>query len=236
MKNDRIIRILAVLALIACFVLPVMAAEEPEKDAGTRFYNGGSLRLTTGDYEGAITMFDLALASNTTMIRMSDGLLYTYRDKSYAQIQLGRYEDAVQTTNAGLAEYSKDKMLWNNKGYALYRLGKFEDALNAYNRAIKADEEYTTALINKGDTLYAMGRYKDAIDSYNKALGTDPNNSNATKGRTKAQDAAFTSSVTTMIVYAAVVIIALGAVVWYVKFRTPAGQKPGEKKAKEKKK
>ncbi len=32
-------------------------------------------------------VFDQALASNTTMIRQSDALLYTYQGKAYALIQ-----------------------------------------------------------------------------------------------------------------------------------------------------
>ena len=129
MKFRQFIHILAIIALIACFVPPVLA--EAPKDEATTQYNYAELALNTNDYEGAIALFDKALASNTTMIKMSDALLYTYRDKGYAQIQLRKYNEAIQTLEQGLSLYPKDQMLWNNKGYANYNLGKYHDALNA---------------------------------------------------------------------------------------------------------
>lgn len=231
MKFRQIIHILAIIALIACFVPTVFAADEAPKDEATTYYNWGELALNTNDYENAIARFDQALASNTTMIKMSDALLYTYRDKGYAQIQLKKYDDAIQTLDQGLVLYPKDKMLWNNKGYANYNLGKYQDALVAYNNAIKYELNYTTALINKGDTLSKMGQYQDAIDAYTKAIESDPGNRDATTGLAAAQQGAASAMNTTMIVIVILVIIVAGGAIWYIKFRKPE-VKPEEKKSK----
>ncbi len=232
MKFGQFIHILAIIALIACLVPPVLA--EAPKDEATTYYNRAELLLNTNDYERAIATFDQALASNTTMIKMSDALLYTYRDKGYAQIQLKKYDEAIQTFDQGLALYPKDKMLWNNKGFANYNLGKYQDALTAYNNAIRFEQNYTIALINKGDTLSKMQDYQGAVDAYKSALASEPGNPNVTDKLAVAQKAADSSMQTTMIVIAIVIIIVAVGAFWYFKSRKPE-VKPEEKKSKGKK-
>jgi tetratricopeptide (TPR) repeat protein len=184
MRFWQYIHILALITVATCFVQPVCAADE-----ATTYYNMGEAYLATGDYERAIASFDMALASDTTMIKISETLLYTYRDKSYAQIQLRRYDDAISTTGQGISLYPRDKMLWNNKGYAYYNLGKYEEAIAAYNNAITYEPDYTIALINKGDTLAKMQDTAGAVDAYTRALETDPGNQVATNGLLYAQKA-----------------------------------------------
>lgn len=235
MKFRHIIHILAIIALIACFVSPVLAADNAPKDEATTYYNLGETLLTSGEYERAIAAFDQALASNTTVIKMSDALLYIYRDKGHAQIQLKKYNDAIQTLDQGLALYPKDKMLWNNKGYANYNLGKYQEALTAYNNAIRFEQTYSLALVNKGDTLSKMGDYQGAVAAYKNALEIDPGNTYAIDNLAIAQKAADSNTSTTMIVIVILVIIVAGGAIWYIKFRKP-GVKPEEKKSKRTKK
>ena len=238
MKKNQIIFILAVLSIITCIVLPVMAANETPKDEATVFYNRGVQLLSANDYERAISSFDQALASNITLIKMSDGLLYTYQGKGHALIQLGRYDDAIRTLDSGLNIFPNDTILWNNKGYALFKLQRYEQAVTAYNRALALDNTFTNSLINKGDALYQMGRFSEAVDAYNKALETDPGNSVATNGLDLAKKAAAAASAdatkTTAIILVIILIIAAGGVIWYIKFRKPAEVKIPEKPAKSK--
>ncbi|MFA6226004.1 MAG: tetratricopeptide repeat protein [Methanoregula sp.] len=236
MKFGQIIHILALIALIAGFVTPVLAVNAEPADAATTYYNAGELLLNSNEYERAIASFDQALASNTTMIKQSDALLYTYRDKGHALIQLKRYDEAVQTIEQGLALYPKDNMLWNNKGYALYNLGKYQDAVASYDNALKYEKNYTIALINKGDTHSKIGDYQGAVDTYTKAFETDPGNRDATTGLAAARQSAASAMPTTMIVIVILVIIVAGRAVWYIKFRKPDEPKPEEKKSKGNKK
>src|SRR5512136_850588 len=110
MKIIQCIHILAILLVVLGFVLPVMAAENETQDAATAAYNRGELLLQSKEYARAIAAFDQALASNTTMIRWSDALLYTYQNKGYALIQLNNYTAAVQTLDQGLSIYENDEM------------------------------------------------------------------------------------------------------------------------------
>jgi len=236
MKIRHIVYILAILLLIGGFVAPVAAEENQTPDAGTTFYNKGVVLLNSNEYQRAIELFDQALASDTTMIRQSDALLYTYQGKSYALIQLNKYEDAVLTLDEGLKIYPKDFMLWNNKGYALYNLGKYPDALKSYDTALGIDQNFTPSLVNKGDTLYKMGKFTDAVDAYSKANVTDPGNKKAMEGLDKAQKAASSEIPLTPIVIIVILVIVAGGVIYYLKFRKPAEEKPTEKKTKGKKK
>ena len=236
MKIRHIVYILAILLLIGGFVAPVAAEENQTPDAGTTFYNKGVVLLNSNEYQRAIELFNQALASDTTMIRQSDALLYTYQGKSYALIQLNKYEDAVRTLDEGLKIYPKDFMLWNNKGYALYNLGKYPDALKSYDTALGIDQNYTPSLVNKGDTLYKMGKFTDAVDAYSKANVTDPGNKKAMEGLDKAQKAASSEIPLTPIVIIVILVIVAGGVIYYLKFRKPAEEKPTEKKTKGKKK
>ena len=230
MKKGQIIYILAILSIISCIVMPVMAADDNQmQDEATTLYNRGVRILSQNDYANAILLFDQALASNTTMIKKTDALLYTYQGKAFALIQLGKLDDAIQTVDQGLAIYPKDTMLWNNKGYALFKSGNYAGAVASYDKALSFDKNYTTALINKGDALYQMGRFQEAIDVYNKALENNPDNSAATAGLALAQKAAATPTQTTIIVLVVVLIVALCGVIWYVKFRKPVDQKKPEK-------
>jgi tetratricopeptide (TPR) repeat protein len=236
MKIRIIVYILAILLLIGCFVVPVAAEENQTPDAGTYFYNTGIMLLNSNQYERAISLFNQALASDTTMIRQSDALLYTYQGKSYALIQLNRSEEAVETVDEGLKVYPKDAILWNNKGYALYNLGKYPDALKSYDAVLSIDQNYTPSLVNKGDTLYKMGRFTDAVDAYIKANITDPGNQKAMEGLEKAQEAAKSEIPLTSFAIIVILAIIASVVIYYMKFRKPSKERPIETKTKGKKK
>ena len=237
MKIGQFVHILAILLLVVGFVQPVAAAENETTDAGTTYYNAGVQLLNSNEYQRAIDLFDKALASDTTMISQSDALLYLYQGKSYALIQLEKYDEAIQTLDEGLAVYPKDSMLWNNKGFSLFKLDNYSEALKSYDMAISIDQNYTTSLVNKGDTLFKMGRFNDAVDAYSKANVTDPGNKLAMDGIEKAKQAAASEiPLTTIALVVILIIVAGGGAVYYLKFRKPAEEKPAEKRTKGKKK
>jgi tetratricopeptide (TPR) repeat protein len=236
MKIGRFVLILAILVLIGVFVQPVMAAENETTDAGTDFYNIGVNLLETKEYERAIVAFDQALASDITMLRQSDGLLYTYQNKAYALIQLNNYTAAIQTIDQGLAIYENDEKLWYNKGYALFRLGKYEDALNAYDRVLQINNASLPALNNKGDTLFQMGRYDEAVDSYTRANTIEPNDTYSIQGREKARNASAAGMQTTIVILIIILAGAAAGIIYYLKFRQPVETKRADRKNKGKKK
>jgi tetratricopeptide (TPR) repeat protein len=238
--------ILAILLLAVLMVTPVLSATTTtsnnlENDVATTYFNNAQRLLAacapggSCDYESAIKMYDQALASNITMLKQTDGLLYLYQGKAYAQIQMENYSAAVATLDAGLAVYPKDAMLWNNKGYALYRLGKTQEALKAYDTSISFDGSYTNALLNRGNLLNEMGRYSEAAATFLRANETDPFNVNASDGLKAARTGESGNNlppvtdqpVTALIVI--VLVVALCVIVLYVTSRKRAGPARDEK-------
>ncbi len=236
MKIGQSIHILAILLLIIVFAQPVIAVENVTQDAATDFYNTGVLLLEEKEYSRAITAFDNALASNTTMIRQSDALLYTYQNKGYALIQLNNYTAALQTIDEGLEQYGNDEKLWYNKGFVLYTLGRYQEALDSYNTVLRINNQSVPALNNKGDTYFRMGQYQDAIDAYSRVQAIEPNDTYSTAGIARARSAGATANQTTLIILIVVLVVAAGAVIYYVKYRKPEEEKKPEKKPKGKKK
>lgn len=229
MKVRQIVAILAILTMVAVCVLPVAAEEDAETitDEATNYYNSAQLLIADQQYERALELFNKVLASNTTLLGMGDGLMYTYKDRVALLTDLGRYDEAIAAADEGIAAYPKEPGLWNNKGWAYYQMGRYSEAAAAYDKAVTLDPEYLKGWINKGDALMKAGRAGEAAGAYNKALELDPGNTDATAGLAEAQK----SSGSMNLVYAAIAAIIAGLVIWYVKFRKPTDDKsPGRQK------
>jgi len=239
MKRGQVLGILALLLVCAIAVIPATAANmtisQPKSpDAATNYYNSAVQLTAGGNYTDAIALYDLALGSNTTEIQQSDALLFTYQGKSYAQIQLGNYNGAIDTVNTGLAIYPTDEDLWNNKGYAQFRLGDYKDAITAYNNALANDANFTPALINKGDALEKLGNYQDAVTAYTAALTVSPGSIETQTKLAAAQKEAAAAQQTTLIIIGCIVIIvaAAGAAYYFLKVRPAATKNKDETPAK----
>lgn len=245
MKRGQIPGILALLFVCAVAFIPAMAAGAVPltNDTATDYYNAAVTLTAQGDYTKAIELYDLALASNTTMMNKTDALLYTYQGKSYSQIQLGNYTGAIVTLDIGLSTFPNDQMLWNNKGFAQYSLGQYSDAVTSYDKAIAIDGNYTRALINKGDALVKLENYQDATTAYQAALAQNPADNEIAAKLADAQNATASSQQSSqqvsLIVLALVIVIVVAAVAYYVTRKGTADdkkdEKPVEKKSEKKK-
>lgn len=236
MKIRQILTTLAVLILIACAVQPAAADMDSAQDNATSYYNIAEAAINIGQYDKAVQYFDMALADNTTLISKGDGLMYTYKDKAGALTELGRYDEALKTVNAGLVLYKNSTGMWNNKGWVLYKMGRNNEAVDAYTQAVTIDPSYSKGWINKGNALNAAGRYNEAVVAFNKALALEPGSSDATTGLAIADKNAGSAQTTTIVILVIVLVIAAGLAVWYIKFRTPEAEKKKDKKAEKKNK
>lgn len=234
MKSESILKILALLALVAFAVPPALAATDKIQDNATTYYNIAESSISAGQYEKAVQYFDMALSENTTLLGHSDALMYVYKDKAAALTDLGRYDEALQTVNGGLALYKNSAGMWNNKGYVLYKMGRYNEAADAYNQAVTIDPTYIKGWINKGVALNASGRYDEATQAYTKALAIDNESRDASEGLAAAKKAAASALPVTTIALVVFVIAAAGAAAWYIMVRKPAEKE--QPKAKEDKK
>lgn len=235
MKSRCFLTAIALVLLAMLTVSPVLAADPvftPGKsDNATELFNQAQVYISRGQYEDAVQLFNKALAENTTMASKGDTLMYIYKDKAAALADLGRYDEALTTVNAGLVQFKNSTGMWNNKGYILFKMGRYNEAVDAYTQAVTLDPTYEKGWINKGDALVKAGRPQEAVDAYNKALSLDPESSSAAAGLATAQKEAAGASSSMMVVLAVIVIVAAGIVVWYVKFRTPADKKDAPEKS-----
>ena len=225
MKSRYFLTVVA-LVLVAALATPPVAAATGA-DPATEYFNMAQVAIGNGEYSRAVELFDKALAENTTLISQGDTLMYLYKDKAAALADLGKYDEALTTVNAGLVQFKNSTGMWNNKGYILYKMGRYNEAVDAYSQAVTIDPAYEKGWINKGDALVKAGRSVEAVEAYNKALSLDPESSSAKEGLATAQK----ESGTLIIILAVIVIIAAGIVVWYVKFRTPTDKKDAPKKS-----
>lgn len=229
MNSKQIVTILAILTMVALCVQPVVAGEETPviTDEATIYYNSAQVLISDGEYGRALEFLDKVLASNTTLLGMGDGLMYTYKDRIALLTDLGRYDEAIAAADQATASYPREPGIWNNKGYAYYQMGKYNEAADAYDHAIRVNATYLKAHINKGDALMKAGRPREAAGAYNNALELDPGNAYATQGLNEAQAAAGPDITIPALII--LVIIAGGLVLWYVKFRKPADETPVQK-------
>ena len=247
MQFGKLISCMCLFAALCILLQPVAAASTP--DEATTYYNAGENLLAQGQFERAIAQFDKALASNTSMMENAGTIIYVYSDKTFALIQLERYDEVISTADKGLAIDNTYPVLWNNKGYALYKLGKSQDAVNAFDKAItkatsiKGSLNKTAGetdslvdslpryLTNKGDALYDMGRYQEAIAAYTKALVEDPTFTRATDGLARAQQKS--SAISPVMIVAVIALIGAGCgVADYELKKKPSGSSAAEKKGK----
>jgi tetratricopeptide (TPR) repeat protein len=222
--------IVTLCALCLCIMQPALGATGQVRDNATDYYNIAEVAISNGQLDKAVEYFDMALAENTTLLSMGDGLMYTYKDKAGALTDLGRYDDALKTVNAGLIQFSNSSGLWNNKGYVLFKMGQYNDAVDAYNHAVTIDPSYVKGWINKGNALIKAGRYQEAADAFNKALTLDPGNTDATAGIAQAQKGGLPFLPPASIALILILIIVAGGAVWYMKFRKPQTKEQSEKK------
>jgi len=225
MKSWYFLTVVALVLITALAIPPVAAATGA--DTATEYFNMAQVAIGNGEYSRAVALFDMALAENTTLISQGDTLMYLYKDKAAALADMGKYDDALTTVNAGLVQFKNSTGMWNNKGYILYKMGRYNEAVDAYSQAVTIDPAYEKGWINKGDALVKAGRSVEAVEAYNKALSLDPESSSAKEGLATAQK----ESGTLITILAVIVIIAAGIVIWYVRFRTPTDKKDTSKKS-----
>jgi tetratricopeptide (TPR) repeat protein len=147
---------------------------------------------------------------------------------------MGKYSEALESSNRSLAINSTYVQGWINRGEILYMLGyeyenKYNDQKNAdilYNEQLSAFEKATTldpdsavAWFNKGFALGGMNRYDEAIAAFDKVSSLDPTYPHLDYYRNLAEtnrDASTPFYVKNAFTIAVIVLCIIGAIVWYI--------------------
>ena len=111
-----------------------------------------------------------------------------YASLSFAQMSLGRYQDAIDSAEKGVAAAEADKGIESNvskiktaigqmlttEGNAYNKLGKSKEAAVAFSKAAEVGANRGLAYFNLCVSLFNMGDTKGAQSACDKAIAVDP--------------------------------------------------------------
>jgi tetratricopeptide (TPR) repeat protein len=127
------------------------------------------------------------------LIQMEPNRYEYYSGLGNAQLNLGQYEDAVQTLDKGIqlaqnptdpkedaakAKAAVGQML-TDEGNAYLKLKKTNEAVAAYEKAASMDPNPGTAYFNLCATMYNTGNMEGAVTACDKAIAADPTKADA---------------------------------------------------------
>ena len=110
------------------------------------------------------------------------------------------------------------------------KLGRYADAIASYDKAIAINPSYAEAWLNRGVALDYLGRYDEAIASYDKVIALQPNLTTARENRDIALTKQNRFNPMTIGALVLIMIIIIGAVIWYTKPQKLIDQNPFRKK------
>jgi tetratricopeptide (TPR) repeat protein len=136
----------------------------------------GQALFDDGDYEGAITCYERAVAikpNNPDACYKRGNALYN----------LGRHEEAIASFWQAIQLKPDYHEAWCNRGIALNALSRYEEAITNYVQAVQFKPDLHNAWWNQGITLYYLGRYEEAIASFDQTIQLKPDYHEAWYGR-----------------------------------------------------
>ncbi|MEM8890782.1 MAG: tetratricopeptide repeat protein [Bacteroidota bacterium] len=133
------------------------------------WYNLGVQYRKTGNYERAIECFDYCLAIN-------DELSAAYFQKGQLQMDLGRYQDALQSFLEANSLTPYDVHTLFHVADCYENLNMFRDAIRYYTKTSQVDPDFLDAFIGIGYCLEKQEKFMEAIHYYEKAFKLDDEN------------------------------------------------------------
>jgi tetratricopeptide (TPR) repeat protein len=124
------------------------------------------------------------------LIAMAPGRWQYSQALGDAQLNLGKYSDAVQSYAAALQVAGQDKTdakptrramsaIYTNQGNAYLKLKRPQDATAAYSKAAQLSDNPATAYFNLCATYYNTGETEGALKACDQAIAADPNKADA---------------------------------------------------------
>jgi arylsulfatase A-like enzyme/Flp pilus assembly protein TadD len=104
-------------------------------------------------------------------------------------VDAGRFDEAIEILNKGIALIDYDPEVWNYLGVAYWSKGNFDEAQKAYDRGLALDTNYPYLINNIGSLNLSRylkskdpGDLRKAIDDFKKAAALDPRYPSAYNG------------------------------------------------------
>jgi tetratricopeptide (TPR) repeat protein len=178
---------LFVLFIFTFAIIPAAAYSTDAMD----LYNEGSILTLSGNYTGAIAVYNRAVTLEPAYFEAWNGL-------ADALNRNGQFNDALAASNRSLDIYPAYVNGWINRGQILYNIGyQYEDVahdmvkadamyaeqLQAFEKAVTLEPNNAEAWFNEGYALAGMKRYDEAIAAFDRVKVIDPAYPNLQKNR-----------------------------------------------------
>ncbi|HXB39026.1 MAG TPA: tetratricopeptide repeat protein [Bacteroidia bacterium] len=132
------------------------------------YTNLAQAKFETGDYKGAIKVFDTLIKRNS-----KNEFAYTYRGA--AKIEVNDFSAAISDLEEAIKLNSKSYIAYNFRGTAKGGLKQYIEALKDFDYAIKLKFNYPSTYVNRAAVKMASKDRKGACEDLTKAdqLGSD---------------------------------------------------------------
>lgn len=172
--------ILIFAAAIVALVHPLYAATE----IAVLKAQEGTAALLRGQFEQAITSFDVALKEQDLDTSRVAGIL---NDRGVANWRLARHDAALADLNKSIELNQSSAIYYNNRANVLLDTGRAEEALADLNKAVALAPAYGAAYNNRGNANFQLRRYDAAQEDYKRAIELMPTNAVPYNGRAQIQ-------------------------------------------------
>jgi tetratricopeptide (TPR) repeat protein len=132
-------------------------------------YKIGFEKMELGDFESAITFFDLVI-NEDPKFKMA------YYNRGFSKFQLNQYQDAIEDYSKTIELDSFDSVAYYGRGFSKFRLQDFIGAIKDLSSAIAIkpnDSDYYGMRANAKSNL---DQFRESIDDYSQAIRLNPNN------------------------------------------------------------
>ncbi|NLT49824.1 MAG: tetratricopeptide repeat protein [Ignavibacteria bacterium] len=135
---------------------------ETKTDRSSSLLKSGFMKADSGDYEGAIEDFSMAIEINP-----EDSIAYNNRAVAYHN--LGDFSKAIKDYTQLIILNAQNSMAYNNRALAKVELGDFRGAIADYTKAIEFKPAEAEIYINRGIALYQLNYLDSACLDWSKA-------------------------------------------------------------------
>jgi tetratricopeptide (TPR) repeat protein len=95
-------------------------------------------------------------------------------EKGFADIDLGKYDQAIQDLSTAIELNPKEVGPYHNRGLVYTKLRQYPEAIQDYSKAIELDPKFEAAYIQRGSAFFNMGQDDQAIDDFNRVIALNP--------------------------------------------------------------
>ncbi|AGC78260.1 tetratricopeptide repeat protein [Nonlabens dokdonensis] len=140
--------------------------EKREEYNSNDYACSGLLKSHFGNYQEAITDYNMAVELNPTNTIALNNRGYTYN-------LIENYKSAMIDFNEVISLENEFAYAYNNRGLSKIKLGHFKEGLSDLNKSMSLDGTNSYCYLNFGIYHYDNGSYNKALEYFNKAKEMD---------------------------------------------------------------